>query len=89
MCYCYCPDSSLSTLKLTVSEKKGTCRRLQEQLETLERETAVKLTEMDKYNNDIQVSTHLKHSKGRLLVGSTPEITLNSQQAKALMGYFN
>ncbi|KAJ3593486.1 hypothetical protein NHX12_005820 [Muraenolepis orangiensis] len=46
--------STLSTLKLNVTEKSGACHRLQEQLATLERETAAKLAEMDKYSNAVQ-----------------------------------
>lgn len=45
----------MTTLKLGVTEKKGTCMKLQEQLETLEKETAAKLAEMDQYNKDMQV----------------------------------
>ncbi|XP_056135301.1 intersectin-2b [Lampris incognitus] len=48
------PVSTMSTLKLSVTEKNGGCRKLREQLETLQRETAAKLAEMDQYNKDIQ-----------------------------------
>ncbi|XP_067448433.1 intersectin-2b isoform X2 [Thunnus thynnus] len=48
------PGSTMTTLKLGVTEKKGTCMKLQEQLETLEKETAAKLAEMDQYNKDMQ-----------------------------------
>ncbi|KAM7423893.1 hypothetical protein PAMA_000317 [Pampus argenteus] len=48
------PGSTMSTLKMGVTEKKGTCMKLQEQLETLEKETAAKLAEMDQYNIDMQ-----------------------------------
>lgn len=47
--------SSMSTLKVSVSEKKGTCMKMREQLNALEKETAAKLTEMDRYNKDMQV----------------------------------
>lgn len=45
----------MSTLKVGVTEKKGTCMKLREQLEALEKETAAKLAEMDQYNKDMQV----------------------------------
>ncbi|XP_067344723.1 intersectin-2b isoform X2 [Channa argus] len=48
------PVSSMSALKVGVSEKKGTCMQLREQLEALENETAAKLAEMDQYNKDMQ-----------------------------------
>ncbi|CAJ1048909.1 intersectin-2b isoform X1 [Xyrichtys novacula] len=46
--------SSMSTLKSGVTEKKGTCMKLRQQLEALEKETAAKLAEMDQYNQDMQ-----------------------------------
>uniref|UniRef100_A0A8D3DIQ3 Intersectin 2b n=1 Tax=Scophthalmus maximus TaxID=52904 RepID=A0A8D3DIQ3_SCOMX len=49
------PVSSMSTLKVSVSEKKGTCMKMREQLNALEKETAAKLTEMDRYNKDMMV----------------------------------
>ncbi|KAM9861208.1 intersectin-2b isoform 2-T2 [Aulostomus maculatus] len=48
------PVSTMSTLKLGVTEKRGTCMKLREQLEALEKETAAKLAEMDQYNKDMQ-----------------------------------
>ncbi|XP_071368727.1 intersectin-2b [Centroberyx affinis] len=48
------PVSTMATMKRSVTEKNGACRKLREQLETLERETAAKLAEMDQYNKDIQ-----------------------------------
>uniref|UniRef100_A0A1A8EPG6 Intersectin 2b n=1 Tax=Nothobranchius korthausae TaxID=1143690 RepID=A0A1A8EPG6_9TELE len=48
------PVSTISTLKVNVTEKKGTCAKMREQLEALERETAVKMAEMDRYNRDMQ-----------------------------------
>lgn len=47
--------STMSTLKVGVTEKKGTCTKLREHLGALEKETAAKLTEMDQYNKDMQV----------------------------------
>lgn len=47
--------STVSTLKVSMTEKKGTCMKLREQLEVLEKETAAKLAEMDQYNKDMQV----------------------------------
>lgn len=52
--------STMSTLKVGVTEKKGACMRLREQLEALEKETAAKLAEMDQYNKDMQVRTEYK-----------------------------
>lgn len=49
--------STISALKIGTTEKKGTCMKLQEQLEALEKETAAKLADMDQYNKDIQVRT--------------------------------
>nr|XP_040023668.1 intersectin-2b isoform X2 [Gasterosteus aculeatus aculeatus] len=48
------PASTISTLKVVVTEKKGTCLKLREQLEALEKEAAAKLTEVDAYNRDMQ-----------------------------------
>ncbi|XP_069378408.1 intersectin-2b isoform X2 [Paralichthys olivaceus] len=48
------PVSSMSTMKVSVSEKKGKCMKLRDQLETLEKETAAKLAEMDHYNKNVQ-----------------------------------
>uniref|UniRef100_A0A7N6AYB1 Intersectin 2b n=1 Tax=Anabas testudineus TaxID=64144 RepID=A0A7N6AYB1_ANATE len=48
--------STMSTLKMGVTEKKGSCMKLREQLEALEKETAAKLAEMDQYKKDMQVS---------------------------------
>lgn len=45
----------MSTLKAGVTEKKGTCVKLRQQLEALEKETAAKLVEMDQYKRDMQV----------------------------------
>lgn len=47
--------STVSTLKVGVTEKKGVCVKLRQQLEALEKETAAKLAEMDQYNKDMQV----------------------------------
>lgn len=46
----------MSALKVGVTEKKGACTKLRQQLEALERETSAKLAEMDRYNKDMQVS---------------------------------
>uniref|UniRef100_A0AAQ4R393 Intersectin 2b n=1 Tax=Gasterosteus aculeatus aculeatus TaxID=481459 RepID=A0AAQ4R393_GASAC len=40
---------------VVVTEKKGTCLKLREQLEALEKEAAAKLTEVDAYNRDIGI----------------------------------
>lgn len=47
--------STMSALKVAVTEKKGTTVKLQEQLQSLEKDTAAKLSEMDQYNKDMQV----------------------------------
>ncbi|KAA8595485.1 hypothetical protein FQN60_010776 [Etheostoma spectabile] len=46
--------STMSTLKMGVTERKGKCVKLREQLESLEKETAAHLSEMDQYNKDVQ-----------------------------------
>ncbi|XP_032375658.1 intersectin-2b [Etheostoma spectabile] len=48
------PVSTMSTLKMGVTERKGKCVKLREQLESLEKETAAHLSEMDQYNKDVQ-----------------------------------
>lgn len=47
--------STISNLKLGVTQKRGTCTKLKEQLQALERETAGKLAELDRYNKGMQV----------------------------------
>lgn len=51
--------STMSTLKLRITEKNGACGKLREHLEVLERETAAKLAEMDHYNKDMQVRLNM------------------------------
>uniref|UniRef100_A0A674BH63 Intersectin 2b n=1 Tax=Salmo trutta TaxID=8032 RepID=A0A674BH63_SALTR len=48
------PVSTMSMLKRSASEKDGVCRKLKQQLDALENETAAKLADMDHYQNDIQ-----------------------------------
>uniref|UniRef100_A0A3P8S4D3 Intersectin 2b n=1 Tax=Amphiprion percula TaxID=161767 RepID=A0A3P8S4D3_AMPPE len=48
------PVSTMSTLKVGVTEKNVKCMKLRDQLEALEKETAAKLAEMDQYNNNMQ-----------------------------------
>lgn len=67
--------STISTLKVVVTEKKGTCLKLREQLEALEKEAAAKLTEVDAYNRDMQVGikcivTFLTWHQTRCLISS-------------------
>ena len=45
----------MSALKVGVAEKKGTCLKLRQQLDSLENETAAKLAEIDRYKKDVQV----------------------------------
>ncbi|XP_063039904.1 intersectin-2b isoform X2 [Engraulis encrasicolus] len=47
------PAATMSTLQTSVSEKDVVCRRLKEQLDALEKETATKLADMDQYKKDI------------------------------------
>ncbi|XP_033972364.1 intersectin-2b isoform X2 [Trematomus bernacchii] len=48
------PASTVSVLTGGVTEKKGMCLKMREQLGVLEKETAAKLSEMDQYNKDMQ-----------------------------------
>uniref|UniRef100_A0A3P9P2G0 Intersectin 2b n=1 Tax=Poecilia reticulata TaxID=8081 RepID=A0A3P9P2G0_POERE len=48
------PASAMSNLKMGVTEKRGTCMKLRDKLEALEKETAAKLAQMDQYNKDMQ-----------------------------------
>ncbi|XP_026196831.1 intersectin-2a [Anabas testudineus] len=45
---------SLSTLNKSVAEKGVNCRRLKDQLDTLERETTDKLAQMEQYNKELK-----------------------------------
>ncbi|XP_066526620.1 intersectin-2b [Hoplias malabaricus] len=47
-------NSAVPTLQKNVSEKDSNCRKLKEQLDFLEKETAAKLSDMDRYKKDIQ-----------------------------------
>ncbi|XP_029281824.1 LOW QUALITY PROTEIN: intersectin-2-like [Cottoperca gobio] len=47
-------QSTMSTLNVVFTEKKGTCLKLREQLGVVEKDTAAKLSEMDQYNKDMQ-----------------------------------
>lgn len=73
---------SLSTLTKSVTEKGVNCRRLKDQLDTLERETTDKLAQMEQYHKELKVSEnnsgygvcliifcldHLNSTKPRLL----------------------
>ncbi|KAK9531671.1 hypothetical protein VZT92_011081 [Zoarces viviparus] len=46
---------TLTSLAGTVTEKGGNCRRLKDQLDTLERETTDKLAQMEQYNKDLKL----------------------------------
>uniref|UniRef100_A0A671UUI1 Intersectin 2b n=1 Tax=Sparus aurata TaxID=8175 RepID=A0A671UUI1_SPAAU len=54
LCFILFLVSAMSALKIGTTEKKGTCMKLREQLEALEKETAAKLADMDQYNKDMQ-----------------------------------
>jgi len=47
--------ATVNILQRNMEEKDLTCRKLKEQLNTLEKETAVKLADMDQYKKEIQV----------------------------------
>lgn len=47
---------ALSSLTGSVTEKGVNCRRLKDQLDTLERETTDKLGQMEQYNKELKVS---------------------------------
>uniref|UniRef100_A0A8D3AD92 Intersectin 2a n=1 Tax=Scophthalmus maximus TaxID=52904 RepID=A0A8D3AD92_SCOMX len=49
-------SASLTSVSTSVTEKGVNCRRLKDQLDTLERETTDKLTEMEQYNRELKVS---------------------------------
>ena len=51
-----CPAAAMTTLQSNVSEKDLACRKLKEQLDALEEETAARLADMDQYKTDIMVS---------------------------------
>lgn len=57
--------AELSTLTGSVTEKGVHCRRLKDQLDTLEKETTEKLDQMEQYNKELQVSQVLKRRRGR------------------------
>ncbi|XP_049320055.1 intersectin-2b [Astyanax mexicanus] len=46
--------SKVTTLQKSVTEKDLSCRKLKEQLDALEKDTATKLSNMDQYKKDIQ-----------------------------------
>nr|XP_020652410.1 intersectin-2 isoform X2 [Pogona vitticeps] len=48
------PNTDLNSLHKKSSEKEELCQRLREQLDTLEKETASKLSEMDAFNNQLK-----------------------------------
>lgn len=48
--------AALTSLSGSVTEKGVNCRRLKDQLDTLERETTDKLAQMEQYNKELQVS---------------------------------
>ena len=54
-CVPWSPVSTMSTMRRSVSERSGTCTRLRQQLDALERETASTLADMDQYNNGLLV----------------------------------
>uniref|UniRef100_A0A673IC21 Intersectin-2-like n=1 Tax=Sinocyclocheilus rhinocerous TaxID=307959 RepID=A0A673IC21_9TELE len=59
--FCFFPDAAatVKTLQRNVEDKDLTCRKLKEQLNALEKETAVKLADIDQYKKEIQVTACL------------------------------
>lgn len=53
-CLCFAAGT-LTSLTGSVTEKGMNCRRLKDQLDTLERETTDKLAQMDQYNKELKV----------------------------------
>lgn len=56
--------SSIATMKVTAAEKKGTCMKLREQLEALEKESSTRLAEIERYNKDMQVCINTEAENG-------------------------
>uniref|UniRef100_UPI003AAB5237 intersectin-2-like n=1 Tax=Centroberyx gerrardi TaxID=166262 RepID=UPI003AAB5237 len=56
------PSVTLTSLNGSVAEKGVTCRRLKDQLDTLERETTDKLAQMEQYNKELK---ELREKQGR------------------------
>lgn len=54
-CLCFAAGT-LTSLTGSVTNKGVNCRRLKDQLDTLERETTDKLAQMDQYNKELKVS---------------------------------
>lgn len=54
-CLCFAAGT-LTSLTGSVTDKGVNCRRLKDQLDTLERETTDKLAQMDQYNKELKVS---------------------------------
>lgn len=55
---------ALTSLSESVTEKGVNCRRLKDQLDTLERETTDKLAQMEKYNKELKVSVQHRPDSG-------------------------
>ncbi len=56
VCFFLDAAATVQTLQRNMEDKDLTCRKLKEQLNALEKETAVKLADMDQYKKEIQVS---------------------------------
>ena len=54
----------MTSLTGSVTEKGVNCRRLKDQLDTLERETTDKLAQMEEYNKELKV----RHGMWRMVV---------------------
>uniref|UniRef100_A0A673ICI7 Intersectin-2-like n=1 Tax=Sinocyclocheilus rhinocerous TaxID=307959 RepID=A0A673ICI7_9TELE len=66
--FCFFPDAAatVKTLQRNVEDKDLTCRKLKEQLNALEKETAVKLADIDQYKKEIQVDESTEREQGWL-----------------------
>lgn len=56
--------AALTSLTDSVTEKGVNCRRLKDQLDTLERETTDKLAQMEQYNKELKVSGQPRAESG-------------------------
>lgn len=67
---CLCSAAgTLTSLSGSVTDKGANCRRLKDQLDTLEKETTDKLAQMDQYNKELKVSEgHVYQDLGCVLV---------------------
>uniref|UniRef100_A0A672GLI6 Intersectin 2b n=1 Tax=Salarias fasciatus TaxID=181472 RepID=A0A672GLI6_SALFA len=77
--------TTITTLKVGVTEKKGSCIKLRDQLEALEKETAAKLAEMDRYNLDIQFTLFLYYPVKFVYLFSCQELRESQKKQQAAL----